>query len=231
MKKHNLTSSRHSKSVCLILGFVLFCSSCHQPKEKELVGLYQLTELNVDGMNRPIGPELLDLKSDGTFAISRVTGDHVGFYQLKGTKIKFVSEAGDRFNARWQLQLVQTRLQLQGLDEGYTVTRMTFDPIKKVPRFDDFEDQVIGRWQIYKSRQLNKVQRVEDTYLMIDRRGEYTIKVNGQLVEKGMARVNTRHHKLIFEYEDTEWRAWFYGDELRLTNPKNGFQFDLKRTD
>ncbi len=170
MKKHNLTSSRHSKSVCLILGFVLFCSSCHQPKEKELVGLYQLTELNVDGMNRPIGPELLDLKSDGTFAISRVTGDHVGFYQLKGTKIKFVSEAGDRFNARWQLQLVQTRLQLQGLDEGYTVTRMTFDPIKKVPRFDDFEDQVIGRWQIYKSRQLNKVQRVEDTYLMIDRR-------------------------------------------------------------
>lgn len=211
------------------LGFVLFLVSCNQPDRADLAGLYQLSALNVDGWNRAIQPELLELKSDGSFAISKISGDDVGFYQLDGSKIKFTSESGGRFNAKWRVVKTTGALVMKGLDDGYTVTKMTFEPISEVPRFDQFEDELIGSWQIYKSRQKGKMKRIAGTTIKIDSSGEYAIYLNNELMESGKAQVNTRHHKLMFEYEDTQWNAWFYGEELRLTNPETGFQYDLKR--
>lgn len=214
-----------------ILCFVqlLLACSCSRPKE-ELVGLYELSTINVDGWDRYHNPEFIEFKADNSFALSLVSGDYLGFYELKDNKLKLSSESGGRFNADWEITIHSDRIQLNGLDEGYTVTKMYFHRIETVPSFDEFEEKVIGEWQIYKTREHGQMKRVSNTFMKIDKDG-YQIVVDGQIIESGISVVNTRHRKIVFENDDVLWEAWFYGEELRLTNPKNGFQYDLRRID
>ncbi len=211
------------------MSFVLFLWACG-PSKSELYGLYELRTINVDGIDRYHSPEFIEFKPDGSFALSLVKGDYLGFYQLRGSELKLSSESGGRFNAHWNLTILPDQIQLKGLDDGYKVTKMYFSRINEVPSFDDFEERVLGTWQIYKSRENGEMERVPSTFMHIDHQS-YRIEVNGQLVETGASVINTRHRKIVFENDEVMWKAWFYGDELRLTNPKNGFQYDLRKVD
>lgn len=216
--------------ICFNLSFVLFLLCSCSPSRSDLYGLYELQVINVDGIDRSHSPEFIEFKQDGSFALSLVKGDYLGFYELTWSKLKLSSESGGRFNANWNLTILPNQILLKGLDDGYRVTEMYFSIIDKVPDFDDFEERVLGTWQIYKTRDNGDVKHAATTFMHIDAKS-YRIEVDGQLVENGASVINTRHHKVVFESDDVMWEAWFYGKELRLTNPKNGFQYDLRRVD
>ncbi|MAE87824.1 MAG: hypothetical protein CMB80_34130 [Flammeovirgaceae bacterium] len=217
------------KKVLLIFVLFLVIMSCGS-NTKKLTGIYELRELNVDGLDKFTNPIFLEFKDDQTFALSLVNGDFLGFYSLNGSVLKLSSESGGRFNASWKITDYKDRLLLEGLDEGFTVTKMIFNKIAVVPSFEEFEAKILGEWQIYKTRNNGKMERVTDTYMTIGQ-SAYAIRLKNDTIEQGLAVINTRHRRIIFENEDMKWKAWFYGDELRLTNPNNGFQYDLRKID
>ena len=217
------------KKVLLIFVLFLVIMSCGS-NTKKLTGIYELRELNVDGLDKFTNPIFFEFKDDQTFALSLVNGDFLGFYSLNGSVLKLSSESGGRFNASWKMTNYKDRLLLEGLDEGYTVTKMVFNKINIVPAFEEFESKILGEWQIYKTRQNGKMERIADTYMSIDK-NTYAIRMQKDTIEQGLAVINTRHRKILFENEDMQWEAWFYGEELRLTNPINGFQYDLRKLD
>lgn len=210
----------------LVLSILLGCT----PRiGEDLEGLWELEEANVDALIKNPVPTFLQINGQNVFAVSRPTGDMIGFYSIKSDKIRLKSQDNRWFNTSWRVLLFKDNLILRGLELGYRGTKLRFRRIKSVPDFQEFEDSLIGRWNLYKIKKAGEIERPVDTWFNIDNEGSYSISSNGLPVESGGAIINTRHRKIIFEHYSMAWDAWFYGRELRLSNKNLDIQYSLKR--
>ncbi|MEQ8472347.1 MAG: hypothetical protein RIC35_14235 [Marinoscillum sp.] len=216
-------------NLIIVLGFIFLLSACTDIESDKLTGLWQMEAVNVDGWDRNAGPVFIDIKEDNSFAVSQTSGDHIGLYSLNNSKIKFRSEEGGWFNASWKITPGDGFIHMEGLDIPFTVTSLKFRKIDKVPDFEEFEESVLGRWELYKIRKAGEMQHMKQAWLLINKDGTYSISDADGLIESGQAQINTRHHKIIFENEEIMWNAWFYGNELRLNNKERGIQYCLRR--
>ena len=213
-----------------VLGIALLLNvvACQQVTRNELAGLWELEHLEVDAVPRPVQPIFLEVNTNGSFAISRVSGDQVGMYRFDAPVIKFRSEDRSWFNTSWKIKYFTEFIILRGVEEGYRGTLLRFRRIEAIPDFAEFEARVVGKWHLYKIRKKGEVEKVSASF-ELDRDGKYRMEDQEGLLEKGRVVINTRHRKLIFEHDQTQWEIWFYGDELRLTNEQMGLQYSLRR--
>ncbi|WP_421894782.1 hypothetical protein [Marinoscillum sp.] len=202
--------------------------ACQQVTRNELSGLWELEHLEVDAVPRSANPTFIEINANNSFAVSRVSGDQVGMYHFDAPVIKFRSEDRSWFNTRWKIKYFREFIILRGLEDGYRGTQLRFKRIEVIPDFAEFEERVVGKWHLYKIRKNGDVEKVSASF-QLDREGNYSMEDQNGLLERGRVVINTRHRKLIFEHDQTQWEIWFYGDELRLTNELMGLQYSLRR--
>ncbi|MEQ9097549.1 MAG: hypothetical protein RIF36_00850 [Imperialibacter sp.] len=214
--------------------FILLCAGllagCQQSYEiQDIEGLWQLETYEQDALAKSFSPVFLEINDNRSFAVSRVKGDLTGVYKLQSDKLEMYSTDVEWFNSTWSVFRYQDLLKLKGKDDRDRNVTLSFTRISEVPGFEEFEHTIVGEWELYKIRNHNKVERLKNTLFSIDNQGNYTILAAGDVQESGLAVINTRHRKIIFEHDKTEWKAWLYGSELRLTNEKTGVEYSLKR--
>jgi hypothetical protein len=211
----------------LITLIAFGCNKAYQIKDVE--GLWQLEDFEQDAISRSFDPIFLEVNDNRSFAVSRVKGDLTGVYKLYGDKLAMYSTDIEWFNSTWSVFRYQDLLKLKGKDNRDRNVTLSFTRIDEVPAFEEFEETIIGEWELYKIRRNNKTERLQNTRFRIDDEGNYAILASGSIQESGVASINTRHRKIIFEKDQTEWKAWWYGRELRLTNERTGVEYSLRR--
>ncbi len=217
----------HLWSILLLAStFLLGCTSY---ENKDLQGLWSLEYLSVDGYVKPVPPVFIDFSSDNSIAISRTSGDILGFFRIDSETITFKSDDASWFNSKWQLAILQGELWLRGKDIPYRTTELRFKRIEEIPTFEEIEARIIGDWEIYKMREKGEPQTLQNITFSIDTRGFYAIKSNDKVMESGKAAIDTRHRKMIFLNDDTSWDIWFYGDEMRLESQSRQIQYSLRK--
>lgn len=211
----------------ILMAAVLF--GCNSLEPADIAGLWTLKAINVDGWERHVSPVFVDFKEGNSFAVSKVGGDFVGLYGLRASRIRFSSVEGNWFNASWKVTYFKDYMVWEGIDDGYRVTTLRFERISALPDFGEFEEKVLGQWDLYKIRKKDTVIRVSYTKLTFTRDGYYSIEDKSGMLEEGRAVINTRHRKVVFEKDNVLWDAWFYGDELRLNNGERDMQYSLRK--
>lgn len=214
--------------IILFLLFIAIFTHCNQLKKQEITGLWQLEEVRVDVIPVAFNPTFLNLEEGNHFAVAKTSGDIIGIFALRSDRLTLKSEDEDWFNKSWNTELIRDQLILTGKNRNQLNTELIFKRTSEIPDFQEFENRVIGKWRILKIRKEGRVERLSNTWLEIGKH-KYAIITDSGMVEGGLAQVNTRHRKIYFENESTAWRAWFYGDELRLTNHELNIQYDLER--
>ncbi len=214
--------------------FILLCAGllagCQQSYEiQDIEGLWQLETYEQDALAKSFSPVFLEINDNRSFAVSRVKGDLSGVYKLQSDKLAMYSTDVEWFNSTWSVFRYKDLLKLKGKDDRARNVTLSFTRISEVPGFEEFERTIVGEWELYKIRNRNKVERLQQTVFSIDESGNYSIVAAGDIQESGVAVINTRHRKIIFENDQTEWKAWLYGRELRLTNEKTGVEYSLRR--
>lgn len=209
--------------------FALLLTGCDSYTEKDIEGLWQLEVVEIDAMKRPVGPTFLEIKANQSFAVSRVTGDLAGVYRLRSDNLSLYSHDRQWFNTTWSLYCYRDILDLNGRDQHNRYAKLRFRKITKIPDFQEFEDKLVGNWQLYKIKKDGEIERQSATWFRIDARGNYSIADGENIIENGLAIINPRHRKLFFENDGTEWSAWFYGEELRLTDDKREVEYSLRK--
>ena len=213
--------------IFVLAGLFIGCSSY---TEDDIVGLWQLEDVEIDAMKRPVDLTFLEVKPNRIFAVSRVDGDLAGVYRLEEDRLRLFSADRRWFNNSWSMYRFKEHLDLKGRDEHDRYARLRFRKISRVPDFEEFANRVIGKWQLYKVRNSSDViERLPDTWFQIDDEGNYSIVNAGVLEDSGTATIDTRHRKIIFANSQKEWSAWFYGNELRLSNAKSGIEYSLRK--
>lgn len=215
------------KYICLISICIL--GGCRNYTNDEIAGLWQLEVVEIDALEKPVSPTFMEIKPNRSFAVSRVTGDLAGVYRLENKKLRLFSEDQQWFNNTWKLYHFEDLLELRGRDEKGRNARLRFTKIEKMPDFQEFEDKLLGKWQLYKIRKDRRVEALVNTWFSIERNGHYSISSEQIVLEEGVADINARHRKLFFENDNTEWLIWFYGQELRLTNELSGVEYSLRK--
>ncbi|MEQ9375280.1 MAG: hypothetical protein RIG68_08885 [Imperialibacter sp.] len=216
--------------------WILLCSAlfagCQKAYEiQDIEGLWQLETYEQDALAKSFNPIFLEINANRSFAVSRVKGDLTGVYKLQSDKLVMYSTDLEWFNSTWSVFRYKDLLKLKGKDNRDRNVTLSFTRIGEVPDFEEFERTIVGEWELYKIRNRNKVERLHQTVFSIDEQGNYAIVAAGDTRESGLAVINTRHRKIIFEHDKTEWKAWLYGRELRLTNEKTGVEYSLKRSE
>lgn len=213
-------------SIFLLLA-VLNC----QPLQKEnIVGLWELKSALRDKMVVSDEATYLQIDANGSYAVSRITGDMSGVYQLGETKIHFQgADTKGWFNSDWKAKRVKDHLLLAGRDEINRRIELKFVLVDQIPTFDEFEEQVIGRWEMFLIMKNGVPEKMPETFMTIDEAGNYVISDEEGIMDQGKSAINTRHHKVIFERDDTYWDVWFWGRELRLQNKEMDIQYHLRR--
>jgi hypothetical protein len=206
-------------------------SGCDSYQNEDLEGLWVLEYLSVDGYVKPVPPVFIDFSSDNSIAISRTSGDMLGFFRVDSETITFKSDDPTWFNSKWQVAILQGELWLRGKDIPYRTTELRFKRIEKIPSFEEIETKILGDWEIYKVREKGEPQTLQNTSFSIDKRGYYVIKNNENVMESGKANINARHRKLVFLDDETSWDIWFYGDEMRLESQSRQIQYSLRKKD
>ncbi|MEP5611911.1 MAG: hypothetical protein ABJP45_06660 [Cyclobacteriaceae bacterium] len=215
---------------CLLLFvFLSLLGGCQPALDEELEGIWSLQEVNVDGLDKMFNPTFIEIQSRNRFAVSQTSGDLVGMYRLSSRNLFLRSDDQKWFNTNWELRRLPNGIGFFGLEYGYRTTELRFRKIKEIPDFQTFENSIVGKWEIYKIRTASSVQDLTDTWFTLDNNKNYSITSGDTLLEKGSAIVDTRHRKIIFENDETSWKAWFYGKELRLDNEKLDIQYRLKK--
>lgn len=220
-----MISHRFSVLTVLLVSTAFSCSSL---TDKDLTGLWELEELKVDEYKRKHTPTFLEFHTNKSFAASMTSGDLAGIYRLNDEIIDFESIDSKWFNGRWTINYWGSHLFLKGKGVDQRNTKLKFKRIDVVPSFEEFENKMVGRWQLYK-RQTDVVELVHDTWFNIDNKGNYTILKGETAVQKGKALIDTRHRQVFFQYDQTKWRAWFFGPELRLSNDEIGIKYRLRK--
>lgn len=214
-------------AVTILAGLLAGCKSY---TEEDIVGLWQLEEVEIDAMRQPVSRTFFEVKPNRIFAVSRVGGDLAGVYRLEQDRLRLFSTDLSWFNNSWSMYRFKEHLDLKGRDEHSRYARLRFRKIDRVPTFEEFADRVTGKWQLYKVRSSNDVvERLTDTWFQIDDEGNYSITSAGLLQDQGTAVIDTRHKKIVFADNQKEWSAWFYGNELRLSNAKSGIEYSLRK--
>ncbi len=215
--------------ICWVISAITFTSCQKSYNIQDIEGLWQLKNFEQDAIGKSFGPTFLEIKDNRSFAVSRVKGDLTGVYQLHANKLAMFSTDVELFNSTWSVFRYGDLLKLTGKDDRDRNVTLSFTRINEVPAFDEFEETIVGEWELYKIRNNGKVEQLTNTRFTIDGSGHYSIMAAGTVQESGLAAINTRHRKIIFENDQTEWRAWLYGRELRLTNEKTGVEYSLRR--
>ncbi len=227
-------------SVFISLIVITLFSGCDNADSKEgLQGLWELEIWEVDGVVRNHAPYFLQMNPDGSFALAKRTGDVRGFYDITDDQILFRSKDRMWFDRQWQLEVLREKIRLTGKGnygrrpyyhggvQGELNSRLTFKPVESIPDFQAFEDAMSGKWELYKIRKKGDPEKLVDTWMLIDN-GEYAISGPDHF-ESGVATINTRYRKIYFEGYDTSWDAWFFGEELRLSNKPMKMTYSLRR--
>lgn len=210
----------------IFLGLLTGCSSYTR---QDIEGLWQLEVVEIDAMKKVAGPIFMEINPNRSFAISRETGDLAGVYRLSSRQLSFYSQDQKWFNTTWSLYLYKDLLHLKGRDEKNRYARLRFRKIDKIPDFKEFENKILGKWQLYKIRKAGEVENITNTWFIIDGEGNYLIEDASGHREEGRAFINARHKKIVFEKDSVQWAAWFYGKELRLNNEKLGIEYSLRK--
>jgi hypothetical protein len=216
-----------TKFILLYAGLLGGCQQSYEIQDIE--GLWQLETYEQDALAKSFSPVFLEINDNRSFAVSRVKGDLTGVYKLNADKLAMYSTDVELFNSTWSVFRYKDLLKLKGKDDRDRNVTLSFTRISEVPGFEEFERSIVGEWELYKIRNQNKVERLQETIFSIDEKGNYAIFASGGVQESGVAVINTRHRKIIFEHDKTEWKAWLYGRELRLTNEKTGIEYSLRR--
>lgn len=220
---------QNPQKLLLFTYLAIVLLSCDNTTTEDVAGLWQLEAIDIDGYVKEVKPVFIDLKEDNRFAVSQITGDLVGIYSLEDQLLQLKSNDRKWFNTSWKLEYFQDHFILHGKKTPYKTTHLRFKKIDKIPRFDGFANEITGKWQLYKIRRKNEIESVSGTWFNISEDGSYHISGNEGVLEYGRAIINTRHHKIIFEHDETIWDAWFYGRELRLENQQVGIQYSLRK--
>ncbi|RED94380.1 hypothetical protein [Marinoscillum furvescens] len=207
---------------------LMLCQACQDLTPAQISGLWRLDALNIDGFEKPVDQLYMQLQPNGSFAVTRPAGDLVGTYELHNGEIHFNSPHTPWWNDAWSLQLIQRQLRLRGKKAPYFTTFLTFTPVEKIPDFDEFEEELVGNWVLYRIRKKGKKTFPAQTYMSFTP-VSYLLSVDGKTQERGGLKVDPRHRKLIFENQETAWKAWFYGRELRLSNAELELEYSLRR--
>ncbi|MEP2025695.1 MAG: hypothetical protein ABJH98_04125 [Reichenbachiella sp.] len=214
-----------------LFALALFvCIGCQPIQKEDLVGLWELKSALRDKMVMSDDATYLQIHSNGSYSISRTTGDMSGVYQLGKTKIHFQgADPKGWFNSPWKAQRIKDHLLLAGRDEINRRLELKFVLVDQIPAFGEFEKQVVGKWEMFLMMKDGIPEKMPETFMTIDDSGNYMISDTTGVQDQGRSVINTRHHKVIFERDDTHWDVWFWGKELRLQNKEMGIQYHLKK--
>jgi len=221
---------------CFLL--VAMATSCSPSHEEPLEGLWELESVMIDAMEKPMVPTFIEIKDNSSFALSRTSGDIVGVYKLNDKNVRFVSHdkqlyphrSTSWFNTEWSVYYHNGHMELRGVAADHKYTKLHWKRIDQIPDFQEFEDNIVGKWELYKIRKNNEVIAQSNLSFYIDANGNYALEdPSGKFHEKGRAVIDTRHKKITFESDQTLWNVWLYGRELRLDNEKLGIQYSLRR--
>ncbi|MDW3191686.1 MAG: hypothetical protein R8G66_04955 [Cytophagales bacterium] len=228
------------RSLMLLLGIACLMGCRSTVETEKLQGLWELEVFEVDGVEEPHSPYFLQMNPDGSFAVAKRTGDVRGFYDINGSQILFKSTDVVWFNKQWALEILREKIRLtgkgyygktpyySGYRQGFLNTRLTFTPVESIPSFQAFEDAIQGRWELYKIREKGDSEQLTDTWMKIEN-GEYAI-AGPDHYESGAATINTRYRKVYFQGHNTAWDAWFFGEELRLSNNAMELIYNLRKS-
>ncbi|MEQ9298110.1 MAG: hypothetical protein RIF33_06095 [Cyclobacteriaceae bacterium] len=208
---------------------MIVLTGCGESENADIQGLWQLENINIDGYERPLSRGFVEFKGDGSFAVSQVDGDFLGTYTIKDKTTQLVSNTTSWFNTRWTFFTLDDQLNLKGTELGFRNTKLTFRKINQVPAFDDFENRLMGAWNLYKIYHGDQIKAQRNTQMTFADGTNYSIQEDSIVLEEGLVIIDTRHQKISFEHHETAWRAWFYGDELRLSNDQMGLRYSLRR--
>lgn len=206
---------------------LLLCLGCSDISVEDIEGLWQLEEVQVDKMLMITGNTFLEIKDNNSFAVSRTSGDLSGIYFVKNDRIRMNSTDKQWFNRDWVVDHYMDYLILSAI--GPRKIHLKFKKISKIPRFEEFESDVFGKWDLYKVRSEDGIEKLSNTWFDIDKSGRYAISNADGLLSNGKVVINTRHRTLIFEEDSTIWNIWFYGRELRIENPETDVQYSLRK--
>lgn len=212
-----------------IIIVVVLLTGCSSYTSEDVEGLWQLEVVEIDAMKKPVSPTFIEFNPNRSFAVSRETGDLAGVYRLNSQQLSLYSQDQKWFNTTWSLYRHKDFLDLKGRDEKNRYARLRFRKIDKIPDFKEFENKILGKWQLYKMRKAGGIENLTNTWFRIDEEGNYIIEDANGPKEEGRAFINTRHKKIVFEKDSIQWAAWFYGKELRLNNEKLGVEYSLRR--
>ncbi|WP_462253905.1 hypothetical protein [Ekhidna sp.] len=215
------------KRVCLTIVILTLISCSESP---ELNGLWVLKEVSVDMIPRDSKPLYVHFTPDGNFSVSRAEGDLVGLFQLNGNNLSFESVDQKWFSTKWSANIYRENLVLKGLEYGFRTTELRFSKAEKFPTFDEFIEEVNGKWELYKIDNKNNIESIKNTHFIIDE-DTYSIVSNDSTIEKGAVLIDSRHEKISFEYEETTWNVRFVWSELRLDNNEMNITYRLRRVD
>lgn len=228
-----------SRTYIPLIVLILSTGCGFEDSSEGLQGLWELETWEVDGVVEDHTPYFLQMNPDGSFALAKRSGDVRGFYDITGNQILFRSADKVWFNRQWQLEILREKIRLtgkgnygrtpyyQGGPQGVLNSRLTFRPVESIPDYQSFEDAMSGKWELYKIRKKGDPEKLADTWMLIED-GEYAISGPNHF-ESGVATINTRYRKIYFEGYDTSWDAWFFGEELRLSNTSMKMTYSLRR--
>lgn len=221
MRKTNL----HRYFVPMIFAILIACDS----DNKNIQGLWQLEEVTMDVIENPHEPTFIQINANKSFSISRRSGDLSGIYSIRSREIEMNSTDKDWFNNTWTFLRFEDRLTLKGKDFIYRNIKLKFKKIDKIPDFQEFENKIIGKWLLYKIKNKNTIEKLSNTWFIIDENKNYSIVDDEGPIETGSVDIDTRHKKIIFKNKGVTWNAWFYGEELRLNNKNLSVQYSLRK--
>lgn len=230
------------KSVVSIALLLIF-NSCSSLNEENLHGLWILEEVSVDELEKSHSSEYIEFKRDHIFSLTTQKKDLFGFYKLSGNSLNFQSENNKWYNDTWNCSIIDedvmilkgkgnyAKLNAYAGDMTRLNTRLIFRKVQKIASGEDFVKRITGRWDLYQIRDRgeNLPDKLELEFI-IDDQGNYRIVENSQTLEQGLASINARHHKIIFEGEKEAWKVWFFGNEMRMDHPAMGRQYRLRRS-
>lgn len=209
----------------VILSFIQ--AGCNTVEIEAIQGLWEISEVSVDKMNQPSVTTYIEIKSNNSFAVSRTTGDLSGLFDLQSDILSFYSDDHQWFNQAWEVISYQGNMILKA--PGVRKIKLKFKRVEKIPDFQEFEDSILGSWELSEIRKKGKPTKVSNVWFNINEGGSYSIVDLNGVMENGSYVVNTRHRKITFEKDSMVWKVSFFGRRLRLINEQIELQYTLKR--
>ena len=117
---------------------------------------------------------------------------------------------------------------LTGLEYGYRTTELRFKKVDKISSFEEFENKLNGKWELYKVSEKGYEKKITNTHFLIYE-DQYSITENESVIEEGIVSIDARHEKIIFRNTITQWKARFVWDELRLENDEMQLVYRLRK--